>query len=311
MKRSLVAQPVAAALGLLYEEELAAALAAVQRKDNEALHDFRVALRRLAVLVQQFARPDEQRRTLLRTIKGLMTESNQGRDAQVMLIWLAGEWPRLDEQERIGAQRWQRALKRLQGVRSLAPKQASAALKSRVHTLGKLSPQDSSLQLPLGLLAAQCLVQQVNELGSLMKDDDAVGQLHFIRLKAKTVRYLLLPFCDESPDCVRALEALQRLQTQLGEWHDAVVRQQSLIKLLCKEVVTISCNSAVKGAMESVAERSPALPGLLALARSNYMAQQRLVASINHNYLREGHAHLTNLLQQAITELKKAATAHG
>ena len=311
MKQQLSKLPAAAALGELFGDELAAAQAAVVRNDSESLHDYRVALRRLHVLIKQLAQPDGPRRTVLRSIKDLMMESNRGRDAQVMLAWLEGERSCLDEQEQIGARQWQRTLGRLQAHRLFEPKHAFSALKSMAPTLDKLSPQDDRVRMPLGLLAAQCLEQQANELGSLMKDDGVADQLHFIRLKAKTVRYLLLPFCDESPGGLRALQELQRLQTQLGEWHDAVVRQQSLLRLLRKEIVTLLCDAKAKGAVRRVAERSPALPGLMALARSNTLAQQRLVGLIERKYLRDGGTGLSNLLQQAIAELRKAVTALG
>jgi CHAD domain-containing protein len=311
MNTPLAAQTGAAALGLLYESALAAADAAIERNDAESLHDLRVALRRLTVLVEQFAASGYKRKSLLRDIKSALKQSNRGRDAQVMLTWLEGEWPCLDERERIGARQWQRTLERMRKHRLFEPKQASPALKRMVRTLDKLSPQDDRVQLPLGLLAARCLEQQANELGALMTGDGVSDQLHFIRLKAKTVRYLLLPFCDESLGCARALQELQRLQTQLGEWHDAVVRQQSLLRLLRKKVVTLLCDTEAKGVVRRVAVRSPALPGLMALARSNALAQQRLVGLIERKYLRDGGTGLTNPLHQAIAELRKAATARG
>src|SRR5512139_300351 len=185
----IAAQPAGLALTSLYERELAAALAVLEHSDNEALHDFRVALRRLHVLLKQLAQQDKPCRKAMRRIKALITQSNTGRDAQVMLAWLSGEWPRLNEREQVGARRWQRRLERIQGQYIFDRQQLASVLKGLVPILDKLLPLDGKVQLPLGMLAAQRLEQQTSELSSLMKGNGE-EQLHLIRLKAKTVRYL-------------------------------------------------------------------------------------------------------------------------
>ncbi len=301
-------QPAAIALVSLYEMELAAALSATQRIDSEALHDYRVALRRLFVLLKQFAQPDEHRRDVLHRIKVLMTKSNRGRDAQVMLAWLDREWPRLDEREQAGARQWRRSLKGMKGGRLLKPKQIASALKALVPPILKLSPLEGKGQMPLGTLVAQGLEQQAGELESLIKSENAVDRLHFIRLKSKTVRYLLLPFCDELPACLRAQETMEQLQAHLGDWHDAVLRQQSLIPLLRKEVVKITSESEVKEVVGGVGQAS-VLPGMIALARFNNQEQERRVALIKRKYLRDGGMHLTGLLKEAVAEMRRAAPA--
>ncbi|HEY0721965.1 MAG TPA: CHAD domain-containing protein [Gammaproteobacteria bacterium] len=299
------------ALRQLCEEVLAGALAALQRQDREALHDCRVALRRLYVLVKQLAQPDKQRKRVLRSIKALLTQSNRGRDAQVMLTWLELEWPRLGAQEVRGARHWQQELERRVDEDVWPPIQVTAALKQVMPFLATLTLSESGHPWPLALFAAHLLEQQIAELTSLLKGAGVADELHLIRLQAKTVRYLLLPFCGEGAACTRALQAMQRLQTQLGEWHDAVVRQQNLNDLLRKELVAISRDDNIKQVTQGVMARSPCLPGLLALARSSYHSQQRRVAFIERHYLHDGGAHLVNLLHQAIAQMRKAATAHG
>jgi CHAD domain-containing protein len=307
MKQTLAAQVGTIALRPLYESELAAGHLALERNDAESLHDLRVALRRLTVLVEQLAASGHGRKTLLRKIRGILRQSNQGRDAQVMLSWLQEQWPHLDEGERVGARQWQRKLKRQLG-HVLHPGQITTALQRLLPALAKQLPRSNRGREPLGFLVAQRLEQQTDALISLMRGESVQDQLHLIRLKAKTVRYLLLPFIKESVACAQAESALRKMQTVVGDWHDAVLRQQSLGNLLRNEVKTLLRDSRAKVVL---AERSPALPGLLTLARSSNRAQRRLAAHIEHKYLHDGSTQLSRLLHQAVAELRTAATGHG
>lgn len=311
MKPVIAAQAAVTALGPLYEGALVAAHAALARHDSESLHDIRVALRRLAVLVEHLAPVTPPRKKLLRDIKRLLRQSNRGRDAQVMLGWLHEQWPHLSDAERIGARQWQRRLNRQQGPRVLGAKPLGRALHRLLPDLTKLLPPHAIARQPLGLLVAHILAQQSDELVSLLGRDGAAGRLHLIRLKAKTVRYLLLPFIDELEACARADSALRQMQTVLGDWHDAVLRQQSLQHWLRKKIATLTCDTSAKRGVSGVAERSPALPGLLALARANHLTQQRLVAHITHNCLHQRGLHLSQLLHRAVAALGTSATADG
>lgn len=306
----LAAQAGAATLGLLYESGLAAASAAIERNDAESLHDLRVALRRLTVLVEQLAASGHKRKTLLRDIKNVLKQSNHARDAQVMLSWLHEQWPHLTEAEHVGARQWQRKLERQQGQRLMNKKQLASTMHRLLPSLAKQSPHAENAG-PLGWLAAQRLEQQSDELASLMRGEGAIDQLHLIRLKAKTVRYLLLPFIEESVACAQAETALRKMQTMLGDWHDTVLRQQSLDNYLHRQVVTILRDTKARDATTSVAEQSPALPGLLTLARSNNLEQRRLVARIERKYMHAGGIQLVQLLDQALAELRVAATGQG
>lgn len=311
MKPVIAAQAAVTALASLYEGALVAAHAARARHDSESLHDIRVALRRLAVLLEHLAPATPLRKKLLRDIRRLLKQSNRGRDAQVMLGWLHEQWPQLSDAERIGARQWQRRLKRQQGPRVLETKPLAKALHRLLPDLTKLFPPHTIARQPLGLLVAHVLAPQSAELVSLLSREGAAGQLHFIRLKAKTVRYLLLPFIDEVEACAQADSALRQMQTVLGDWHDALLRQQSLHHSLRKKIATLTCDTSTKRGVSGVAERSPALPGLLALARANHRTQQRLVAHITHSYLHQRALPISRLLQRAVAALGTSATADG
>lgn len=295
--------PDSDALGILYKKELAAALKATRRSDSEALHDFRVALRRLRVLVKAFAQPGSASKKILRRSARLQKASNRGRDAQVMLAWLAAQWPHLDAQALNGATTWRRALEQEQQHARFRPKQSAAVLQSLMLPLTSLRSREG----PLVQLAAQRLEEQLALLCALMNNKEAGVQFHPLRLRVKKIRYLLLPFCAAESRCEQAEGQLHHVQDQLGEWHDAVLRQQSLTALLREEMMTLAAGMAhavkARGAMSPL-ELAPALPGLLALARRNFALQQRLERRITRLYLHDGAQPLVQALQGAARELR-------
>lgn len=289
------------ALGQLYETELAAALAALQRDDDEALHDFRVALRRLRVQVKHYAPPGKPRRKVLRALAQLMKMSNRGRDGQVMLAWLQGVWPQLSPQERVGARRWRRTLRNILGRRGAVRQRSIPLLRRLLRPLGALASATTESHSPFGQVAAQRLEQRCSELHALMTEAGGMAQLHPLRLQVKTVRYLLLPFCRVLPACAAAEQALQQLQGVLGEWHDAVLREQSLHVQLRRE----SGGRAKR--LDAVLLLPPALPGLLALARATSLSRQQLEVRIQRDYLQHGSHRLDSLLQQGVAQLHEAS----
>lgn len=306
MKPQLTVQPDRSVLGALYDEVLASALAAIARNDGESLHDLRVALRRLAVLVKQLVPAGKRRKAVSRDIQALLQRSNQGRDAQVMQGWLKAQWPLLSDSERIGATLWQRQLRR-QGQRPFRKKQLTTALQRLFSSVTRLSLPRSNVGTPLGVLVAQRLERQTRKLVALMSGDDASGQLHLIRLRAKTVRYLLLPFVDELESCAQAEAELRKIQALVGDWHDALVRQQSLSILLRREFAELSKphKNRAEVKMEGLL---PALPGLIALMRFSVRDQQRALGRAEQNFLYSKAAHLASLLTHAAGGMRNAAT---
>src|SRR5438105_11852483 len=88
---------------------LAHARAAQERlldpSDAEALHDFRVAIRRLRSTVRAFPRELDESlsRKSLRRLRRIARATNGGRDAEVQLAWIEAQRPSLYSRHRPGA----------------------------------------------------------------------------------------------------------------------------------------------------------------------------------------------------------------
>jgi CHAD domain-containing protein len=107
-------------LGLLEEAE--SALRRLERgEDEEALHDFRVALRRLRSVIRAY-RPylkGSARKKLRARLKALAASTNAARDLEVQREWLSKRGPELDPE---GAEGAQRLLERLDALSDETPR---------------------------------------------------------------------------------------------------------------------------------------------------------------------------------------------
>ncbi|GJG85377.1 hypothetical protein tb265_05580 [Gemmatimonadetes bacterium T265] len=229
-------------------------------RDPEALHDFRVALRRLRVVLKAFGPELEGSvpKSVLRRLRDLARATNPARDAEVQLAWLAAQRPRLYSRQRAGA-----ALLRQQLTAAHADAVAAAAdaFGPRAgRTLAKLAralpaytravrvalPDDhpSEVATFAGTLGArvragaEVLGDALASLAAARAGADVGGAAgeselaHEARLAAKRVRYLLAPvgrFVDGAP---ALLERLRALQDEFGTLHDLDVLDATLERAL-------------------------------------------------------------------------------
>ncbi len=214
--------------------------------DVEALHDFRVAVRRLRSALAAYE-PElagsvgkREARRLRKAARG----TNAGRDLEVQLAWLDVQRARMYSRQRPGAA-WLRA--RLAaakrdadaGAAGAVGKKAEKALATLLRTLPAYTvharvalPGEPPRPAPrfAGVLAAR-LRAGAAELGAGLAayarlraagdDPEAASeQAHEARLAAKRVRYLLDAVAKQVDGAKPVLEQLRLLQEQLGELHD-------------------------------------------------------------------------------------------
>jgi CHAD domain-containing protein len=248
--------------------------------DVEALHDFRVALRRLRSWVRAYRAhlgksvPKRSRRAL----KVLATATNAGRDAEVQLAlvkgasqgWSADRLPgvawltgRLEERR---DQAYHRALRRV-ATRFQGMEQT---LRSRLR---RRSGDDAER---FGYVTASLLQAHAAALrGRLAEITQAADEpaIHAARIAAKRLRYLLEPLKRYREEAAPLIDRLRELQDLLGELHD--------LHLLGAEVVTSAAPEAARSGlaalMEYVGERESALfarlrTGWLDAGASEYVA---------------------------------------
>lgn len=216
----------------------AAAARLADPADAEALHDLRVALRRLRATLKVLAPllGDAVKEKQARRLAKAARLTGPARDAEVLQGWLAAQRDRLQAPWR-GAHDWlserverhraraaarvtSRALPRLEkALPRLARRLAAPAPPLPPASPAAAQPPDLASALAPLLRARAAALREA--LRGVAGAEDAPA-LHRARLSAKALRYLLEPLrglpglgADE------ALAALKALQEALGEWHDA------------------------------------------------------------------------------------------
>jgi CHAD domain-containing protein/CYTH domain-containing protein len=248
--------------------------------DAEALHDFRVGLRRLRSTVRAYAEPlggaiGGKDRTRL---KALAAATGASRDGEVMIAWMQAHGDRLSHAERPGLD-WL-----LDGLRARQEKLDRKLRDEVAHDFGRarkrlsrrlgtyeahVSAADPREAPRMAGVVADLVVAHVADLRKKLDASGSIAQqeaLHEARISAKRLRYLLEPFTGDFPDAAWAVKRLKKMQDTLGEMHDAHVAG-----------VLLSDERGAVDAMDPRPEPDP-LPGLHALAAVAHREMERLYA---------------------------------
>jgi len=224
-------------------EDAGTALARVSAGESaDALHEFRVSLRRLRSTLQAFAphlepRPTEQ---ALERLRELGARSNAARDAEVQIAWLETRSAELSRGHR-AALRW--LIEGLTARRDQTHARLLAKLPDRFAALRTdlarslagyrtwvhLDSPDPSPTF--AAVVAERLRRQAarlrESLGAISAPSDNAG-CHQARIEAKRLRYLLEPVARYAPEGKRAVRSLKGLQDVLGEMHDLEILMQTI-----------------------------------------------------------------------------------
>ncbi|MBK8058636.1 MAG: CHAD domain-containing protein [Gemmatimonadetes bacterium] len=206
-----------------------------QPGDPEALHDFRVAVRRLRSWLRAhggtLARSAPKRAQ--KWLRRLAGATNHSRDAEVFLGWLAAEKGALTDRQRVGAA-W--LLKRLGAQKSAADaevvvevardfERARELLEERLlHFELRMHVHDgarvTTFAAAMATLVRSHAASLRRRLESVRTVHDVEGA-HRARIAGKRLRYLLEPIVPHVPGGSAVLGHLKRLQDALGDFHDA------------------------------------------------------------------------------------------
>lgn len=236
---NLLSRPAAETARLLAWHHLRAAMAARRRlaspEDAEALHDLRVALRRLRSTLQDWrgVTADTVPGRYVRQLRRLSRATGEGRDLEVRLALcdrMAAELPPGGE----AGVRWLRT--QLEGARAEVAVAAAAAVARGMPELeGDLAarleryrvevdlehgrPQPGTAVVLAGLVeqGARRLAARLDR----VRHQDHQQPAHRARIGAKRLRYLLEPFRREVPGAREVVGELTALQDRLGEYRDA------------------------------------------------------------------------------------------
>jgi CHAD domain-containing protein/CYTH domain-containing protein len=313
------------ALGAL-DEACSAAERLRDEADAEALHDFRVALRRFRSFLRGYRTllEDSVTRRHRRALRDLAAETTVARDTEVQLEWLGGQTEQVRPVHR-AALAWlvgrleQRHREAYAGVRGetlrrfveIEPK-LRARLSRYVARLEEGTPRRT--------FASQAgeLVRQAGEalhagLAAVRSPAD-VEAAHEARILAKRLRYLLEPLraTDVGEQTTALVKHLKGLQDILGEVHDAHVLSQELASAQIESATDRVRRLHEALYIEGGAEQEPKLPrdlraGLLAIDRHVRDRLQNLFGALQADWLGERFAPF----QQELTALADALLAWG
>jgi CHAD domain-containing protein len=273
-------------------------------EDVEALHDFRVGVRRLRTFLRAYGPAlDLGKKKTLKGLKRLAQSTNESRDLEVGIDWLGSLRGKLGSRQRVGLN-W--LLERLEAhkaaayerVRAEIPSQwarTEARLRRRLSFpfTGELSAGTFG-QVSAGLIvaAAARLEQGLSQIESV---EDA-APAHEARICAKRLRYLLEPFRSAVPQTKPVVRELRRLQDTFGELNDAHVMLPQLREAAAAaaaERATHLFELGLEGPEDPrtlrAARNRNEQSGLLELARLARTRQQELFAHVHECYL-EGRA---------------------
>jgi CHAD domain-containing protein/CYTH domain-containing protein len=237
--------------------------------DAEALHDYRVALRRLRSSLRAYrgaVRSTVTRKTE-RRLRRMARATNRSRDLEVHLGWLAEQTGRVGATEKPGVA-W--IIERLDTERRRArermldlDERLFPAL--RVRLVPQLTRFRATIRLDDGSrrrTTAAVTARRVRADAARLKKRLRMIQgcssgnaIHRARIGAKHLRYLIDPFAELVPGGPGVIERLKALQDGFGDVHDAHVFASEL-------------EAALPKAERAAAGGSPLVPGLEALMTS-------------------------------------------
>lgn len=295
-------------------------------KDKEALHDFRVGIRRLRSTLRAWR--DRLEGTISKkqrkALKALQNATGGGRDAEVAIEWLAAQRGDLRPVHRYG-QKWMvdRLAQRRDDAMSHVCSQVRQdfdAIEDDLRARLRRLRIEVELDAPHGgetfaeALAQKCrehthdLVLHLTHVASLDDREEA----HEARITGKRLRYLLEPIRREVPEAAALVKRMKGLQDLLGELNDAHVLDEELRAALeeaavahVRELHQLLSRADEEGVRRHL--RRNERTGLIELTRRGQQRAQDLFAKLQGKWLEEGAAALLGQAEALAVLLERRA----
>lgn len=243
-------EPLEAALGRivrpLLEKAKATALRLDDARDAEALHDFRVSLRRLHTLLRAYRKfmKKDLPKAHVKDLKAIISGTNRGRDLEVWISWLKARKNRLDPKHRPLIERTILRLTRRHGEhREWLRGQIKAEFEdlradlSRLFTPAAPKQAPSKSSLSYGTASRKIIRRYSRQLESglsAVESEKQREEIHRARIGAKRLRYVLEPFMGLDAGTRKAVNHLKEIQDSLGAIHDLQVLSEELTETSAK-----------------------------------------------------------------------------
>jgi CHAD domain-containing protein/CYTH domain-containing protein len=298
-------------------------------EDAEALHDFRVAVRRLRSTARAWR--GELRKSISkrhrRGLRAVQTATGGGRDAEVALEWLADQRSQLRGQQRRGLV-W--LTHRLEQRRSEAMGRVCQEVRAEfddlhddlrncleVMSIETHLAQASEPQVAFADELARKARGYANDLARLLEEvssPDDEGKCHRTRISGKRLRYLLEPVRAQVEGASGIVRKCKSLQDVLGDLNDAHV--------LLRELGTAVEDAGAEHAQQLYAlaregdgeqlrreARRSARPGLLELTRLVQQRIENLYAELERDWIEGGVHVLVDDVERMAALLERIAHA--
>jgi CHAD domain-containing protein/CYTH domain-containing protein len=244
----LLAQPVERAARIVALDLLDSAAKARKRLDDasdaDALHDFRVGVRRLRNWLRAL-RPwlgDSTPKAARRRLKKAARLTGDSRDAEVHREWILAQRGALSVRQRRGLawllerveneKRDSDQLVSTKGVRAFDRAHSVLARKLKTYRT-KIDGHADELPRPLASVTAELVRSQAEKLSKRLariESYEDARRVHKARLAGKRLRYLLEPIAEPVEGVARLVSELGDLQDVLGSWHDVHVFSEAIAK---------------------------------------------------------------------------------
>lgn len=258
--------------------------------NSEALHDMRVALRRLRSWLRAMSEVlhDVGGKTHAR-LDAIAAVSNESRDAEVLLDFLRERVTALTPRERSAArhlvtvlgERKARADARLQEEIERKLDRTLRTLRRRLsrHPV-PVNPAEGMTDPTFGAVAAHAILAQEAALADALAEVTSIvddEKIHRARIRGKRLRYVLEPLMDVSEDAKQLVQQLKQLQDALGEVHNAHFWSQELAKTMedaahedARAIAALARAETIPPKRKGTGRRTSTRlrPGLVALAES-------------------------------------------
>lgn len=282
--------------------------------DEEALHDFRVAVRRLRSTERAYrgCLGGGALRKFRKRVARAAQATGYARDLDVHLAWLEHERAVIRAHEQPGYD-W--LLQRLTAARQAERKRLHKKLGKHFGRLAgpyaKLKPADKpAAAMPFHAAAAQRIQQASDVLSRALRElpvEHDEARVHQIRIDAKRLRYLVEPLRAPLVSAQTVVGTLKGLQDLLGEVHD----RQTLLAMLreaaeqagaehFRRLIDLSASTGLEDPAYLEARERDERAGLVRLAREAREQQEDLLlklrAQLDSGLIEQLEGHTGDLL---------------